>query len=485
MRACWTSAADRWNPPRNGIESPLLSTMALPSGETPADGMASTGHLPPPGLGRPEGAAAGASRLVRSLLLPRSAAPRLSLPVRRAREEPGPVLWKVDRRFFGRFLDPDAVKVVRRLSQHGYAAYLVGGCVRDLYLGRIPKDFDIATEATPRQVKRLFRNSRIIGRRFRLVHVSFGSKRLDVSTFRALSEATSEDDPMIRHDNVFGTAAEDARRRDFTINGLFFDILRGEIRDYVGGLRDLDRGVIETIGDPWTRFREDPIRMLRAIKFAGRLGFRLADDVFQAVIDCGPDIRKAAVPRIFEEIVRMLDRGGAEQSTRLLYKTGLLRILLPEVASILEHALASGRLPPLWECFAHLDELSRRGVDIPPQTMLAVLLLELFDDAVYAAADGTPLRDLPAIIEDALRPIARRLRISRRDQYVIKQILVAQRRFTGVAKARRRRGANASLLAQEHFHAAWLLFRTQSLATGRYQAQRHAWEERLQREGRM
>jgi poly(A) polymerase len=269
-------------------------------------------------------------------------------------------------------------------------------------------------------------------------------------------------------------------RRDFTINGLFFDVERGEILDYVGGLRDLERGVIETIGDPWTRFREDPVRMLRAIKFAGRLGLRLADDVFQALVDCGADIQKAAAPRILEEITRLLERGGAEHSTRLLYKTGLFHILIPEVAEPIEHALGRGRLPPMWECFGHLDELARRGADLPMHTMLSVLFLELFDEAIYDPDSSNLRRDLPVVIESVLRPIGIRLRMSRRDLYLIKQVLLAQRLFTGAAKSRKRRGTVAALLDRDHFGAAWLLFRTQSEVTGRYQAQRHAWEERLE-----
>ena len=389
-----------------------------------------------------------------------------------------PVRWRVDRRFSHRFLDQDAVKVIRRLNFHGYPAYLVGGCVRDLYLGRLPKDFDIATAATPRQVKRLFRNSRIIGRRFRLVHVTFGAKSLDVSTFRTLAEPTS-DDPMIRQDNVFGTASEDARRRDFTINGLFFDVDKGEVLDYVGGLNDLERGVIETIGDPWTRFREDPVRMLRAIKFAGRLGLRLADDVFQAIVDCAPDIQKAAAPRIFEEINRLLERGGAEQSVRLLWKTGLFHLLLPEAASVLEKALSQGRLPPLWQCYGRLDALARGGIVVPIHTLLALLFLEIFDEYLYAPSGGQHRSDLPIFIENELRPIGQRLRMSRRDLYMVKQVLLAQRSFTGATKSKRRKGSTKGLSLKDHFGSAWLLFKTQSEVTGRYQAQRHEWEDRL------
>ena len=169
-------------------------------------------------------------------------------------------------------LDPDAVKIVQRLTRYRHTAFLVGGCVRDLLLGLKPKDFDIATSATPRQVKRLFRNSRVIGRRFRLAHVYFrDGKIIEVATFRSRDEDTPEPedgDVMIREDNRFGTPTEDALRRDFTINQLFYDVGGSKFIDHAGGLADLEQRLIRTIGEPELRFREDPIRILRAIKFA-------------------------------------------------------------------------------------------------------------------------------------------------------------------------------------------------------------------------
>jgi poly(A) polymerase len=177
-------------------------------------------------------------------------------------------------------IDPDAANVVRRLKDSGHAAYLVGGCVRDLLLGLKPKDFDVVTSATPQEIKRRFHNSRIIGRRFRLAHVFFGPKIIETSTFRANPREMEDDDNdgaapesgdlLIRRDNVFGTPEQDARRRDFTINGLFYDIETKQVIDHVQGLPDLETRLVRTIGDPDIRFREDPIRILRAVKFAAR-----------------------------------------------------------------------------------------------------------------------------------------------------------------------------------------------------------------------
>jgi poly(A) polymerase len=191
-------------------------------------------------------------------------------------------------------IDPDVQKVVRRLVRHGHEAYLVGGCVRDLLLDRRPKDFDVATSARPEEVREVFRNSRIIGRRFRLVHVLFqGGKVIEVATFRRNPKEEGEephlsasDELLIRSDNVFGEASEDALRRDFTINALFYDLERRQILDWVGGMEDVRRRVVHTIGDPETRFREDPVRILRALKFAGRLDLGITPDVYDAIVYC-------------------------------------------------------------------------------------------------------------------------------------------------------------------------------------------------------
>jgi len=178
-------------------------------------------------------------------------------------------------------VDEDALWVVKRLRAKGFEAYLTGGCVRDLLLGRNPKDFDVATVAHPNQVRAVFRNCRLVGRRFRLAHVFFPSgKVIETATFRANPTDTLEDLPedlLVERDNVFGTVEEDARRRDLTINGLFYDPIGGKVLDYVDGRRDLEARLIRTIGDPEIRFQEDPVRILRAIKFATRLGFGFDD----------------------------------------------------------------------------------------------------------------------------------------------------------------------------------------------------------------
>src|SRR3982751_5718941 len=223
-----------------------------------------------------------------------------------------------------RDIDADALKVLYRLHQNGYTAYLVGGSVRDLLLGRRPKDFDIGTSAHPYQVKKLFRNCWIIGRRFRLAHVRFGPKVIEVATFRrqvqpgeevvqdgvpAPDPATPEGAHLVHHDNTFGTPEEDAFRRDFTINALFYDIATFSVIDYVGGLDDLRAGIVRSIGDPDVRLREDPVRMLRAIALAARLGFTIEPTLLQSIRTHRHEIAKSALPRLLEEYYKILRAG--------------------------------------------------------------------------------------------------------------------------------------------------------------------------------
>jgi tRNA nucleotidyltransferase/poly(A) polymerase len=233
-------------------------------------------------------------------------------------------------------IDSDADRVVRKLTRAGHKAYLVGGCVRDILVGRTPKDFDVATSATPNEIKATFRNSRIIGRRFRLAHVFFGSKIIETSTFRANPRDEDDHDLLIRRDNVFGTETDDARRRDFTINGLFYDVEREEVIDHVAGLPDLDAKLIRTIGDPDVRFQEDPVRMLRAIKFAARLDFGFEPATWRALLRWRGEISKCAPPRLLEEIHRLLRGGAARRSFELLVETGVLAVLSPYLAGLLE-----------------------------------------------------------------------------------------------------------------------------------------------------
>ena len=226
-------------------------------------------------------------------------------------------------------IDADALNVMYRLKNHGFLAYMVGGGVRDLLLGRRPKDIDIGTNAHPQQVKKLFRNCFVIGRRFRLCHVRFGRKVIEVSTFRRQAPA-EEGDTLIRRDNTFGTPEEDAFRRDFTVNALFYDIATFSVIDYVDGLPDVEARVIRTIGDPMVRLREDPVRMLRAVALAARLGFSIDRDTIETIRTLRGEIVKSSPARILDEIYKILRQGESRRTFQMLHDVGLLAYMLPE-----------------------------------------------------------------------------------------------------------------------------------------------------------
>jgi hypothetical protein len=277
-------------------------------------------------------------------------------------------------------IDPDALKVLYRLKNSGFLGYLVGGGVRDLLLERKPKDFDISTTAPPQQVKKLFRNCFIIGRRFRLCHVRFGRKVIEVSTFRRQAEP-EEGETLIRRDNTFGTPEEDAFRRDFTVNALFYDIATFSVIDYVGGLEDIRDKVIRTIGDPAMRFREDPVRMLRAVSQASRLGFSIDPDSVDAIRALRGEIVKSSPARILEEFYKVLRAGASRETFGLLHALGLLAYLLPEA----DRAITEGG-DRLLGSLARLDEYRAAGhgaaEDLTNSLLMGTLLVPL----------GIPLR---------------------------------------------------------------------------------------------
>lgn len=230
-------------------------------------------------------------------------------------------------------IDPHALYIMEKLRAAGFVAYLVGGSVRDLLLGRVPKDFDISTSAKPEEIKDLFRSAILIGRRFRLAHIRFGKKVFEVSTFRAGDPETEE---LILRDNQWGYPEEDALRRDFTINGLFYDSATQTIIDYVGGYADLEKGCLRTIGQPFLRFKQDPVRMLRLLKFQARFGFEIDPDALIALVECRQDIVKSAPARVLEEMLRMLESGAAKPFIELITHHGLMGYLLPALSRFME-----------------------------------------------------------------------------------------------------------------------------------------------------
>jgi poly(A) polymerase len=332
----------------------------------------------------------------------------------------------------------DALRVVSRLSRMGHEAYLVGGCVRDLLLGRTPKDFDVATAAHPRQIRALFRNARIIGRRFRLAHVVYGDHIVETATFRTKPPQSDDedDDPLIREDNSFGTAVEDALRRDFTINGLFLDPLQGRIIDYVGGLADLEAGVLRTIGEPTLRMAEDPVRMLRAIKFATRLGFRIEDTTWQAICDQTDLLSRSAPARVVEEILRLLHSGTSLGTFRMLRASGALRVLLPEVDAYLgarndPDPAAHDRADQYWRLLEALDADVHAG-RLPSRALsLAAVWLRIVEREAEQARPGGA-QDPGALFHAAELVLERSVsaaRLPRKDCAIARKIISDQPRF--------------------------------------------------------
>src|SRR6185295_3756023 len=345
-----------------------------------------------------------------------------------------------------RDIDPDALKVLYRLHQYEYAAYLVGGSVRDLLLGRRPKDFDIGTSAHPYQVKKMFRNCWIIGRRFRLAHVKFGQKVIEVATFRrqvaageeivqdgvpAPDPSTPEGEQLIHHDNTFGTPEEDAFRRDFTINALAYDIATFAIIDYVGGLDDLRAAVVRSIGDPDVRLREDPVRMIRAIALAARLDFTIEPALLDAIRTHRQEIAKSSLPRLLEEYYKILRAGSAEKTFRGLAEVGLLQPISKE--------LHHGAAEPLWQSLSALDGYRRQFESTPDTLSNAILLGTLLVPLGIsltpprghhaAAADAAPAERRP---KRAPGPRLGELPLARRDIERLRQVVGLQRRMRDV-----------------------------------------------------
>ncbi len=228
----------------------------------------------------------------------------------------------------------NALKVLYQLQKAGFDAYLVGGCVRDLLLGREPKDFDVATNADPEQVRKVFRNCRIIGRRFRLAHVHFGHEVIEVATFRGAGEARNDDQVLnkegrLLRDNVYGTIEQDVWRRDFTVNALYYNIKDFSVVDYTGGMADHQAGILRLIGDPETRFREDPVRMLRAVRFAVKLGFHIDPDCEKAMHDVAELLASIPSARLYDEALKLFMSGYALQTFEMLRHYGLFQVLFP------------------------------------------------------------------------------------------------------------------------------------------------------------
>ncbi|MDO9583477.1 MAG: polynucleotide adenylyltransferase PcnB [Desulfomicrobium sp.] len=361
-------------------------------------------------------------------------------------------------------IHPDALKVMYRLVRKGFTAYLVGGGVRDLLLGRTPKDFDVSTSATPSQIKKIFQNCFLIGRRFRLAHIRFEDHVIETSTFRRCpdqEEENGDDDLYMLRDNCYGTPEEDALRRDFTINGLFYEVERFSIIDHVGGLSDIQNRLIRCIGDPGIRFREDPVRMIRAVRFASRLDFNIEPATYNAIMRHHEEILKASPPRVFEEMQKLFAYGAGEKAFRLLYKTGLLHNLLPEMADFLDHD--HGQDSILWTWLEHLDSRIRTVGKVEPVLVFAALFSAPVQHLAARYATEGERVVYNALLEDLLQPLCVRMSMPKWMCSRVIQIMANQTRFEPDKK---KRFSKRGFVAHECFPETLALYQLGLMVSG-------------------
>lgn len=335
-------------------------------------------------------------------------------------------------------MDTDALDVIRQLNAHGYTALLVGGCIRDALCGLRPKDFDVATDAPLEEIKRVFRRSRIVGRRFPIAHVRYGRNLIEVSTFRQSVSDNIEHDAqgMILRDQAFGTLQEDAFRRDFSINALYYDPNSEEIIDYVGGLKDLAARRIRFIGEPAVRLAEDPVRILRAVRFANKLNFTLDEHIVALTEDTAQRLQAIPPARLFDEFLKLFLTGVGETTWHQIRHTGIARALFPTCNPGSDLVIAAMR---------NTDERIKNGLSVTPGFLVAVLLWE---DFAARKLDAASSDDDPAFA--ALRDQQRSIAIPRRFGTFAKETWIIQERLI------RRNPKTITRLAQhKRFRAAF------------------------------
>jgi poly(A) polymerase len=419
-----------------------------------------------------------------------------------------------------KWISPNAVRVLYKLKEHGYLAYLVGGGVRDLLLGREPKDFDIATDATPGAIKKIFRNCRLIGRRFRLAHVHFHNEIIEVATFRSSTtdelppevEAKAEsvpvpapilpeagggpadatiaigvaasrprpprmlktEDGMILRDNVFGTPEEDALRRDFTVNALFYSIADFSVIDYVGGMRDLKRGLIRIIGDPVVRFTEDPVRMVRAVRFAAMLGFEIEADTLRALIELKDRVALASPSRMYEEVQKLFLLGEGEKTYQLLRKTGLFGVIFPRLNEWVD--TESNGFPHIWigKALEWVDTCIQTGRKVEPHILFGLVYGQFLEEKA-AALRRTGASALDAVtqsVSEVMTEQAQRVQIPKKVALPMRDLYWNQQRF-----AKREGKYPRYFLHRPGFEDAYEYFRFTSEVTGENKELRLWWKQ--------
>jgi poly(A) polymerase len=354
-----------------------------------------------------------------------------------------------------KLMNPNALRILYRLRDNGYVGYLVGGCVRDLLLGREPKDFDVVTSATPNEVKKMFRNCRLIGRRFRLAHLHYQDEIIEVATFRSLAadepepvpevahgaehrqrppRSLKDEDGMILRDNVYGTPEEDAMRRDFTVNALSYNIADFSIIDYTSGLADLNAGIIRTIGDPAVRFQEDPVRMLRAVRFAAQLAFTIEENTRTALVAAADTIVRAAPARLYEEMLKIFLSREAATCCELLRQTGLFAALFPHFSTWLDAESEGFPHTRFGEMLTCVDACTQQGGKVSPALLLALLFGEYIDEkAERFRRQGAPWqRSVDAAVAEFMGETCPTVMIMNRVGNALRDIISQQTRLNKI-----------------------------------------------------
>jgi poly(A) polymerase len=382
-----------------------------------------------------------------------------------------------------RNISPNALRVLYRLRDGGYEGYLVGGAVRDLLVGGHPKDFDVATNATPEEVKALFRNCRLIGRRFRLAHVVYGREIIEVATFRANVDDGSGDRELheggrLLRDNVYGTIEDDAIRRDFTANALYYAIEDFSVRDYTGGFEDVQNHVLKLIGDPEQRYREDPVRMLRAVRLAAKLGFHIDDPSAVPLPVLAPLLREAAPARLFEECLKLFLSGHAVESFLGLERHGLLAVLLPETAAALKANRSGALRKMLLEGLRGTDERVASDEPVSPAFLFALLLWPAYCRALMALqAQGMHVAEAQRRAADRVTVHQlNTLALPRRFSLPMQEIWLLQSRFGQRKRVPR-------LLAHPRFRAAFDFLVLRQFASAEHAEEIAFWREAQEQSG--
>lgn len=358
-------------------------------------------------------------------------------------------------------ISDNALKVLYRLKNAGYQAYLVGGGVRDLSLGREPKDFDVATDASPEDVRALFRNCRLIGRRFRLAHVHFGREIIEVATFRALHDGESsdngdvqiEEDGRVLRDNVYGTVEEDALRRDFTINSLYYNIADFSIVDFANGMADLQEGVLRLIGDPQARYREDAVRMLRAIRFAAKLGFIIDEETARPIPELACLLEYIPQARLFEEVLKLFMSGHGLATFELLRRYGLFSQLFPETDEVLETDGHTTWVNFIARALENTDARVSEGKPVTPAFLFAALLWPAVNRRWVQFKEDESLNESQALqeaVSEVVEPQLKRVALPKRFGIPMREIFLLQTRLARPGGKRALR-----LLSHPRFRAAY------------------------------